>query len=158
MMKHAREERMKAKQIFLQWLNTHPACMTAWNEPLAVSAKNSQPTLTVSGAFHVIAHKMSTFRLIVSKIQGSSICTAKRRWEGTEAWVTCVKVLVCIVEAWMCSTTLSTSGLGPVTKPILSLEQSTPTWLDLQQFPEWNAALTLGAAAWFWQESDFGTF
>lgn len=38
-----------------------------------------------------------------------------------EDLLTCVKVLVCIVEAWMCSTTRSTSGLGPVTKPILSL-------------------------------------
>lgn len=36
-----------------------------------------------------------------------------------------MKVLVCIVEAWMCSTTLSTSGLGPVTNPILSLKHNT---------------------------------
>lgn len=44
-------------------------------------------------------------------------------------FLTCVKVLVCIVEAWMCSTTRSTSGLGPVTKPILSLKQNTTSWI-----------------------------
>ncbi len=39
--------------------------------------------------------------------------------------LTCVKVLVCIVEAWMCSTTRSTSGFGPVTKPIRNLSGET---------------------------------
>lgn len=48
---------------------------------------------------------------------------ARRGVSEIEVLFTCVKVLVCIVEAWMCSTTLSTSGLGPVTKPILSLKQ-----------------------------------
>lgn len=43
-------------------------------------------------------------------------------WAGWKV-LTCVKVLVCIVEAWMCSTTLSTSGLGPVTKPNLNLKE-----------------------------------
>lgn len=41
--------------------------------------------------------------------------------------VTCVKVLVCIVEAWMCSTTLSMRGLGPVRKPSLSLKHERRT-------------------------------
>lgn len=37
----------------------------------------------------------------------------------------CVKVLVCIVDTWMCRTTLSMRGLGPVRKPILKLETKT---------------------------------
>lgn len=61
----------------------------------------------------------------------------------------------------MCSTTRSTSGLGPVTKPILSLEQNTPTpldWLqwdkDFQQFTKCSATLTQGAATCVWIDSN----
>lgn len=49
---------------------------------------------------------------------------SRTKQDGQEKWLsrlTCVKVLVCIVEAWMCSTTRSTNGFGPVTKPIRNL-------------------------------------
>ncbi len=86
-------------------------------------------TLRVSAAVHWKQNTrpvMNRVQLLWTEEEPSAEAAAlliqeRNRAVNVSDGLTCVKVLVCIVEAWMCSTTRSTSGFGPVTKPIRNL-------------------------------------
>lgn len=111
-----------------RWLNIMVAGTDPKEDPNKLSAKwICTVKVFYNRAFHVTSHCLKPcFKQIVLPLNLScNMLSDKVQQRDVWDLFTCVKVLVCIVEAWMCSTTRSISGLGPVTKPILRLERET---------------------------------